>query len=241
MNIGDAIQSLESLEDDLGNKDDSDLDYATKEDIDDVLEDLKDTGNEIGYDEEIPGLNEITAADVKSKERLSEIKKAVNMAREQERETEKQQQVLNDEIEIAVGAAVAEVEIFQLAADATEQYSTDNREIDFDQYNLVWKGRLEQENKNIDAKLDEIHDRFSSGKLPNGSSLKTGDLVAINKKFYRCKQAGFQQMEFAQKKERNILVAALGPEKGRPKIKRHVCISANRTKGHELERERKNE
>ena len=119
MNIEEALENLDQLEDESIYRDDS-CEYAENQEIiahiEDLKEELHQVGDEVGYEEEIPGLAGISREDMKSNARIEEVKRSAEQLRE--REQKAQQQDVKKEMGEVIAVAIVEVEIYQLSADA---------------------------------------------------------------------------------------------------------------------------
>ena len=112
MNIEEALENLDQLEDESIYRDDS-CEYAENQEIiahiEDLKEELHQVGDEVGYEEEIPGLAGISREDMKSNARIEEVKRSAEQLRE--REQKAQQQDVKKEMGEVIAAAIVEVEI----------------------------------------------------------------------------------------------------------------------------------
>ena len=119
MNIEEALENLDQLEDESIYRDDS-REYAENQEIiahiEDLKEELHQVGDEVGYEEEIPGLAGISREDMKSNARIEEVKRSAEQLRE--REQKAQQQDVKKEMGEVIAASIVEVEIYQLSSDA---------------------------------------------------------------------------------------------------------------------------
>ena len=136
MNIEEALENLDQLEDESIYRDDS-CEYAENQEIiahiEDLKEELHQVGDEVGYEEEIPGLDGISREDMKSDERIEEVKRSAEQLRE--REQKAQLQDVKKEMGEVIAAAIVEVEIYQLSEDAPWRFRDlqAGQKIDFDQ------------------------------------------------------------------------------------------------------------
>lgn len=240
MNIEEALENLDQLEDESIYRDDS-CEYAENQEIIAHIEDLKEelhkVGDEVGYEEEIPGLAGISREDMKSNARIEEVKRSAEQLRE--REQKAQQQDVKKEMGEVIAASIVEVEIYQLSSDAPWRFQDlqAGQKIDFDQYESVWKGAIEQKSQSIDAQLENIYEKFNCNRPKDfkGHSLSVSDIVAVDRQLYYCKDIGFEKMKLVKGKENNVLVSAAQQEKQRPK-KRSLRVELSNGKGCERER-----
>ena len=118
MNIEEALENLDQLEDESIYRDYS-REYAENQEIiahiEDLKEELHQVGDEVGYEEEIPGLDGISREDMKSDERIEAVKRSAEQLRE--REQKAQLQDVKKEMGEVIAAAIVEVEIYQLSGD----------------------------------------------------------------------------------------------------------------------------
>ena len=93
MNIEEALENLDQLEDESIYRDDS-CEYAENQEIiahiEDLKEELHQVGDEVGYEEEIPGLDGISREDMKSDERIEAVKRSAEQLREREQKAQLQ-------------------------------------------------------------------------------------------------------------------------------------------------------
>ena len=240
MNIEEAIENLDQLEDESLYRKES-YEYAENQEIVENIEDLKAdlrlVGDEVGYEEEIPGLDGLSREDMKSKERIEDIKRSAEQLREREQKAPLEEG--KKKMHEAVESAVVEIEIYQLSADAPWRFRDlqDGQKIDFAQYESVWKGTMAEKGQSIEAQLEIIYEKFNCNhpKDFKGHSLSVSDVVAVDHQLYYCKDIGFEKMKLEKDKEHDVLVSALQKEKQRPK-KRSLLVDVDSGKNYGRER-----